>query len=69
MSYEDILVVSFSPLLNQYLGFFKCRKDFPVKQLIFELEESGRLAVKGFNITVLPKAAWFNIQGFDFYSA
>jgi len=56
------LIIFFSPLLNQYLGFFKCRKDFPVKQLISEL------AVKGFNITVLPGAAWFNIQGFDFYS-
>jgi hypothetical protein len=53
------LIIFFPPLLNQYLGFFKCRKDLPVKQLISEL------AIKGFNITVLPRAAWFNIQGRD----
>jgi hypothetical protein len=44
---QTYLIIFFSPLLNQYLGFFKCRKDFPVKQLISEL------AVKGFNITYL----------------
>ncbi len=29
------------PLLNQYLSFFKCRKDFPVKQLLSELTVKG----------------------------
>ena len=54
------LIIFPFPLLYQYLCFFKCRRDFPVKKLISEL------AVKGFNITVLPRAAWFYIQGIDF---
>jgi len=61
--FSTITVGAFSlDIHNQYPGFFKCGKDFPVKQLISEL------AVERFNITVLPGAAWFNIQGFDFYS-
>ena len=56
------LIIFLSPLLNQYFGFFKCGKDFPVKQLISEL------AVKRLNITILPGAALFNVQGLDSYS-
>ena len=28
------LIIFLSPLLNQYLGFFKCGENLPVKQLM-----------------------------------
>jgi hypothetical protein len=53
------LIIFFSPLLYQYLCFLKSREDFPVKEFIPEL------TVKGFNVTILPGTARFDIQGLD----
>jgi len=47
-------------LFYQYPGFLKSGEDFPVKQFIPEL------AVKRFNITILPGTARFDIQGLVF---
>jgi hypothetical protein len=51
---RSYLIIFSSPLFNQYLSFLKSRENFPVKQFISEL------AVKGFNITILPGAAPLN---------
>jgi hypothetical protein len=53
------LIIFLSPLSYQHVGFVKCGKDLPVKQLI-----SG-FVVKRFNITVLPRDARFNVYGLD----
>ena len=50
------LIIIFPPLLYQDLGFFKSREDFPVQKLI------PKLAVKGFDIAILPVTPRFYKQ-------
>ena len=47
------------PLLNQYLSFLKSGKYLPVQQII------SKLTVKRFNITILPRTAKFDEEGFN----
>ena len=47
------LILFSPPLLYQALSFLKCREDFQIQKLI------PQLAVKGFDISILPGAAWF----------
>ena len=51
------LIIFLPPLFNQHFSFVKGGKDLPVKLLISEL------AVKRFNITILPGAVRFNVPG------
>jgi len=50
------LIVFPSPLLNQDFSFLQSGKDLPVQELISEF------SVKGFNIPILPGAAWLYKQ-------
>jgi hypothetical protein len=45
---RTLLVVVLLPVLNEHLSFFKGGEDLAVQELIFEL------AVKGFNVAILP---------------
>ena len=48
-----------SPAFDQHFGLLQCIEDFPVQQLI------PKLAVEAFVVTVLPRTAGFNVEGFD----
>jgi len=52
------LIVLLPPLLNQYLGFFKRLKDFPVKQLISDL------SIESLYVPVAPGAPRLCEQSF-----
>ena len=52
-------VVVPSPALDDHLGLLQRVKDFTVEQFI------AKLRVEAFAIAVLPRAAWFDVGGFD----
>jgi hypothetical protein len=54
------LIIFLSPLLYQNPGFLKSSKDLPIEKLIPEL------AIKGFDISILPGTPRLNKQCLDF---
>jgi len=52
------VIVLLSPTRDQDSGFFKGEKDFPIQQSI------AHVAVERLDITILPRTAQFDEQGF-----
>ncbi len=45
-----------SPAFDEHLRLFECVENLPIEQLV------PQLAIERFNVTILPRAARFNIQ-------
>jgi hypothetical protein len=56
-------IVFLPPALYQDLGLLQGVEDLTIKQLI------PQLPIEALVIAILPRAAWFDVEGFDPYSA